>query len=421
MTSLGELDRFLSDLHGRRNRLLALVPPSSAARDSLGKGLLELSEQLIVADEELRVQQEELDDSRRRLADLAIERDAYFETASEPLVVTDERGSVLSANRAAERLVLRPAARVAPRPIATWFAVPVRAQIRTMIGQARRCPQQHARHVPVVRSDRSSVAVDVSLQATEDPATGRMTLRWRLVESARFPVTEPAASAARGVVSNLSVIARELAVASRAEEALEITARTARRLIAAAEHTSAMPARRGDVASAGASSSQRAERLTRLQIELCEGPAIAAVRNARTVRVDELRHGCEHWPAFAAAAGEVGLASVIAVPVLLDARPLAVVTAYATSPAAFDDATAELLTACAVQLAVNLSRIDLHHNLQTAVQTRQLIGQAVGILIERYKLTPEAAFDILVRASQHRHVKLREVAYDLVTTGQDPA
>jgi AmiR/NasT family two-component response regulator len=58
--------------------------------------------------------------------------------------------------------------------------------------------------------------------------------------------------------------------------------------------------------------------------------------------------------------------------------------------------------------------------LGSALQARQVIGQAQGILIERERLTAEAAFDLLRRASQHLNVKLRDLAATLVDTGEVP-
>ena len=59
-------------------------------------------------------------------------------------------------------------------------------------------------------------------------------------------------------------------------------------------------------------------------------------------------------------------------------------------------------------------------NLNQALATRELIGQAQGILMERERITSDQAFDILRRASQHLNVRLREVAPDLVDTGDRP-
>jgi AmiR/NasT family two-component response regulator len=59
-------------------------------------------------------------------------------------------------------------------------------------------------------------------------------------------------------------------------------------------------------------------------------------------------------------------------------------------------------------------------DLHAALTTREVIGQAQGILIERERITSEQAFDVLLRASQHLNIKLREVARTLVETGENP-
>jgi AmiR/NasT family two-component response regulator len=59
-------------------------------------------------------------------------------------------------------------------------------------------------------------------------------------------------------------------------------------------------------------------------------------------------------------------------------------------------------------------------NLQAALVTRELIGQAQGILMERERITAVQAFNVLRQASQHLNVKLREVAQDLVENGERP-
>jgi AmiR/NasT family two-component response regulator len=58
--------------------------------------------------------------------------------------------------------------------------------------------------------------------------------------------------------------------------------------------------------------------------------------------------------------------------------------------------------------------------LQRAIESRQVIGQAVGVLMERHRMSPEEAFDTMVNASQTSHLKLRELAQRINETGQDP-
>jgi len=59
--------------------------------------------------------------------------------------------------------------------------------------------------------------------------------------------------------------------------------------------------------------------------------------------------------------------------------------------------------------------------LQAALITREVIGQAQGILMERERISADQAFDLLRRASQHLNVKLRDVAQELVDTGRNPS
>ena len=59
-------------------------------------------------------------------------------------------------------------------------------------------------------------------------------------------------------------------------------------------------------------------------------------------------------------------------------------------------------------------------DLNTALGTRETIGEALGILMERERVTANQAFDILRRASQHLNIKLRDVAQNLVETGESP-
>jgi AmiR/NasT family two-component response regulator len=77
--------------------------------------------------------------------------------------------------------------------------------------------------------------------------------------------------------------------------------------------------------------------------------------------------------------------------------------------------------------ALALSAAHLHEieerraeNLHIALRSRELIGQAEGILMQCERITANEAFDILRRASQHLNLRLREVAQDLVDTGEGP-
>ncbi|HKF87521.1 MAG TPA: ANTAR domain-containing protein [Propionibacteriaceae bacterium] len=98
---------------------------------------------------------------------------------------------------------------------------------------------------------------------------------------------------------------------------------------------------------------------------------------------------------------------------------------YGVHPFAFSDTAQEigLILAAHASVAARAvaERSTLHSltgDLQQALLSRDVIGQAKGILMERLKITPEDAFDLLRRSSQQLNIKLREVAHNLTDTGQ---
>ncbi len=100
---------------------------------------------------------------------------------------------------------------------------------------------------------------------------------------------------------------------------------------------------------------------------------------------------------------------------------------YARMPAAFGatDRAEGLIFATLARIALDNAgeRADDETrvaNLHEALKTRELIGRAQGILIERERITGEQAFDVLRRASQYLNIKIREVAQNLVETGESP-
>ena len=131
------------------------------------------------------------------------------------------------------------------------------------------------------------------------------------------------------------------------------------------------------------------------------------------------------YPVFGPAAVAAGIRSVLAYS-LHESRPSAL-NLYAELPAAFGatDRAQGQLFATPARLALESAEERATDeaktgNLHEALRTRELIGQAQGILIERERITAEQAFDVLRRASQHMNVKLREIAQTLVETGESP-
>jgi GAF domain-containing protein len=162
-----------------------------------------------------------------------------------------------------------------------------------------------------------------------------------------------------------------------------------------------------------------------LQQQTGEGPCLDAITHRLIFYADDLGRDLR-WLHFAPQATKVGIRSVLALPLSVDAQ-LGALNLYARYPIAFgvvDRAKAAILASLAsLALSVAQSHEDEERrefNLHAALASRETIGEALGILMERERITAEQAFEILRRASQHLNIKLREVAQNLINTGEDP-
>ena len=184
-------------------------------------------------------------------------------------------------------------------------------------------------------------------------------------------------------------------------------------------------ARLGDSKDSSETANALAGVLKRQQVDHDSGPLIDAIVTHGVVYAEDLVTD-SRWPGFAAVALMSQIRSVLAIPLLHGDHQGALVL-YSHYPSAFgavDRARALLLASLgALTLTLALDHDDdvaKAKSLATALVTREIIGQAQGILMERERITAEQAFTILRRASQHLNVKLRDVAQDLVQTGSNP-
>jgi hypothetical protein len=162
-----------------------------------------------------------------------------------------------------------------------------------------------------------------------------------------------------------------------------------------------------------------------LQQQTNEGPCLDAIANRLIFYADDLSKDLR-WLHFAPRATRAGIRSVLALPLSTHTERGAL-SLYACYPSAFgvvDRAKAAILVSMAsLALSVAHSHEDEERqtaNLHAALSSRETIGEAMGILMERERITEHQAFDVLRRASQHLNIKLREVAQNLIDTGEDP-
>lgn len=146
-----------------------------------------------------------------------------------------------------------------------------------------------------------------------------------------------------------------------------------------------------------------------------EGPCIDAIADGKLVLVCDLATDIR-WPSFGPAAVRAGAWSMLCLPLIINYRTIGALSMIGTA-VAFDEESQSLGRVFAAHAAIALSSADSVVNLQTALSSRDVIGQAKGILMERFRLTPELAFAALVKASSDSNVKLRTVCEELCDTG----
>jgi len=158
-----------------------------------------------------------------------------------------------------------------------------------------------------------------------------------------------------------------------------------------------------------------------LQYDLGEGPCRDATWQAVTLASQDLAVD-DRWPQWAPQASHLGIASVLAAELTAadTERRLGALNLYWTQPTTFTSDDLAYASIFAVHAAVALAYSLQDAQLNTALDARKVIGQAQGILMERYDLATEQSFEVLRRYSQDHNIKLREVAQQLVDTRRLP-
>jgi hypothetical protein len=155
-------------------------------------------------------------------------------------------------------------------------------------------------------------------------------------------------------------------------------------------------------------------KLDDIQSQLHEGPCITAIEDppaeGTVLARDFAGADAERWPRFASYAVEAGYRTLMSTQLSVNGGIRAALNLYSTTPDAFDEDARTLAGLFGIQAAILLYGADVAGQLQRAVDSRDMIGQAKGVLRERFKVDDEAAFRMLVKSSQDTNMKLTAVA-----------
>ncbi|WP_020386886.1 GAF and ANTAR domain-containing protein [Kribbella catacumbae] len=159
--------------------------------------------------------------------------------------------------------------------------------------------------------------------------------------------------------------------------------------------------------------------LYQLQIDTCEGPLLATLHDRLPVIVADAATDDRWSPQWAAMACAIGIRSVLHLP-LMPAQPVGVLSFFSEQPDGFDSDDLAVGHILARHASIAVANARSEATMAQAVDARKLVGQAMGILMERFDLDGDHAFGVLRRYSQDTNTKLRDVAQRLIDTRQLP-
>jgi GAF domain-containing protein len=157
-----------------------------------------------------------------------------------------------------------------------------------------------------------------------------------------------------------------------------------------------------------------------LQLEIGAGPCLDAGTWTGQILLRDTAAD-SRWLTFGKRAAAIGARGIACTPLVADGSRLGILLLVSKAAGALDDQGARLAAAFAAQASLALAGAEARRQFGVALSGRDVIGQAKGILMERFRMTADAAFAVLARASQETNTKLRDVAGELCRTGSLPA
>ena len=178
---------------------------------------------------------------------------------------------------------------------------------------------------------------------------------------------------------------------------------------------------KGKVVSNPAASDDVPRTVDAIQSETDEGPCLSAIREHEVFRTGDLSQETR-WPNFSARAHrETGITSMLCFRLFVEGDTLGALNLYSKAADAFDDQDCATGSVFAAHAAVALSSALHDEQMDDALKSRDVIGQAKGLIMAREGVDADRAFDMLRRASQRLNVKLRDLATDMVNAQEKPS
>lgn len=222
---------------------------------------------------------------------------------------------------------------------------------------------------------------------------------------------------ARQLLGGFTELARALGAAPDEDTRFKVAVDAAVDLVTQCDHAGLTVNESGRLVTR-ASTDDLVCRANELQTESGEGPCLDVRRDQNTL-VSPALAGEGRWPAWAPRVhAELGVGSMMSLLVYTDQHSFGALSLYCGSGGRFDADDVAVAQALAGHLSVVMAAEKQIDQLGLALHNRNIIGQAQGVLMERYGMTADQAFDYLRRISSSTNRKVAVVAAEIAQTRQ---
>ncbi|SFM57136.1 GAF domain-containing protein [Pimelobacter simplex] len=201
------------------------------------------------------------------------------------------------------------------------------------------------------------------------------------------------------------------------DDTLDAIVRAAQQTVPGFEHVGISITHSNGTIETRAGTGQLVWEVDELQYKLAEGPCYDAIRHGGVTVMDDVDKE-DRWPRYVDEVRRLGLHAQMGLQLYTDDGTLGGLNFYSWKPGVDPDAV-QLAELFAAHAAIALGRARHEHQLNESVASRQAIGTAVGIIMERYRIPEDRAFQFLVRASSTSNIKLRAIAQEIVDSATE--
>jgi transcriptional regulator with GAF, ATPase, and Fis domain len=218
------------------------------------------------------------------------------------------------------------------------------------------------------------------------------------------------------LLERLASIALALAEAETFDQTIQRVVDLAQQFLEHCDGASLMLIGRGGHVDTPACSSETAFANDQAQYEAGQGPCMDAIEDHQTIILRDLRTE-ERWPRYRLRALELGVRSMISFRLFASADTIGALNLFSRRPDAFDRHDEVIGQVFATHASVAVKAALTEAGYETALRSRDVIGQAKGILMARHRMTADMAFELMKSLSQDQNRPVRELAVDIARTG----